>query len=88
VIAIDFDSTYGSGCTQKGDTRVEIEGLTADISPYDRTATGRPCTMELRFFQHAAELRFDRAGIARVRVRGRSVPSNEIITVERTVHVQ
>lgn len=85
-------TTYGGGCVHKGRTDVRVDGLSARITPYDwevvQLPQGSACTMELRLLQHTASVRFDQAGTGRVQIHGRSKPSGEAITVERTVQVQ
>ncbi|HEX6940552.1 MAG TPA: hypothetical protein VF158_14140 [Longimicrobiales bacterium] len=85
--------TYGGGCLHQGDTEVEINGLSAVVTPYDIDVTptvppGGACTLELRQYRHDATLRFDRAGSATITFRGRRLPSGEIISVTRTVRVR
>ncbi|HSJ08862.1 MAG TPA: hypothetical protein VK928_03090 [Longimicrobiales bacterium] len=64
-------TSYGGGCHRKGDTVVKVDGLVADITPYDRTAPpGTMCTQPLLSFEHVATVRFDRTGGARIRVHG------------------
>jgi uncharacterized Zn-binding protein involved in type VI secretion len=82
-------TTFGGGCVRQGDTEVQVDGLRATITPYDVTVTpeGGACTMELRLYQHAAQVRFDAAGEARLVVRGYSRRLDREITAERTVIV-
>lgn len=84
--------TYGGGCIDRGDTEVVLNGLAAQVTPYDIEITHLPpgyaCTAELRFYEHVGHVRFDRSGRATVIVRGRKKPEKIIISVERTVEVQ
>ncbi|HEX7118665.1 MAG TPA: hypothetical protein VF212_07760 [Longimicrobiales bacterium] len=85
--------TYGGGCVRQGDTEVEVDGLSAVVTPYDIDITptlppGGACTLELRMYRHDATLRFDGAGTATVTFRGRRLPGGEIISVARTVRVR
>jgi len=64
-------STYGGGCDSRGDTEVVVQGLVADISPYDYTAVaGTACTRELKTFLHEVAVEFQEGGTARLRIRG------------------
>jgi hypothetical protein len=64
-------TTYGAGCHSQGPTEVTVDGLTADVRPYDYTAPdGTPCTMQLLSFEHEATIAFPRAGTAVIRVHG------------------
>ena len=83
--------TFGGGCTQQGPTEVEVAGLTAIVQPMDSAIVPFPdlaCTSELRFFEHRAELKFDHAGVATVRVLGRREPGGGPVELERTLVVQ
>jgi hypothetical protein len=84
--------TYGGGCIDKGDTEVEVNGLAAQVTPYDIEVTHMPagsvCTADLRFYEHIGEVRFDQSGTATVVVRGRKKPQDVIISVERAVNVR
>jgi hypothetical protein len=79
--------TYGGGCISQGPTEVEVAGLRATVTPYDIDSGSGFCTSELRLFQHAATIRFDRAGDARVVVRGTRQPGDRPVAEERTVIV-
>lgn len=88
-------TSYGDGCYRKGETVVNVNGLVAEIVPYDYTApAGTACTRQLVSIQHTATVEFEQAGTATVRVRGVDVsrrssanPSGEIITVERSIQL-
>lgn len=84
-------TTYGSGCTSKGETEVRIQGLSAVITPYAFEKSGGRkvvCPDILNAFRHVATVRFEQPGTARVVVQGRQQPSGEVIAAERTVVVQ
>lgn len=62
--------TMGDGCREGGDTEVDVDGLTAVVTPYDiqiRSTGG--CTEELRRFEHTATVVFDVPGTAEVLLR-------------------
>jgi hypothetical protein len=67
-------TTFGSSsCIRPDGASVRIDGLTAEITPYDRRAPrNSACTADLHPFPRPVELRFDQAGEALIRVRGRS----------------
>jgi hypothetical protein len=89
-------TTYGGGCHSRGETEVSVDGLVADIVPWDYTApAGTPCTMQLVSFTHTATVQFTSAGTATIRVRGIDASTRHAgsmtgteITVERTVQLQ
>ena len=60
--------TYGDGCTEKGETTVQLERLQAEIRPYDvdtEPASG-DCPAILRVHEHTASVTFAEAGEAEV----------------------
>lgn len=62
-----------SSCIRPDGASVRIDGLTAEITPYDRRAPRTTaCTADLHPFPRPVELRFDQAGVALIRVHGRS----------------
>ncbi|MDQ3555469.1 MAG: hypothetical protein M3409_01650 [Gemmatimonadota bacterium] len=82
--------TYGSGsCTRADGADVKTAGLTADITPYDRERTGNViCTGDLRPYSRTVTLRFDAAGEALIRVRGRSLRTDGPEQYETRISVQ
>src|SRR5258705_7242784 len=65
-------TAFAGGCIRTGGgSRVSIHGLVADVTPlHVRRVTGEACTDdELLFFQTIA-VRFDRAGLGRIRFYG------------------
>lgn len=86
--------TYGGCCDQAAETDVEVSGLSAVVTPYDRR--GR-CTQKCaRMFEHRSTFSFAQAGTARVAVRGIDVSSRssgdplagDTIAVEREVVIE
>ena len=62
--------TMGDGCVEGGDTEVAVDGLRAEVTPYDFVDwSAAACTLELRLFEHAATLVFEDPGIAEVVLR-------------------
>lgn len=61
-------TTYGGGCIEKGETKVEVEGLRAEVRPYDYDTSplNGICNDELRIHKHAATLSFEEIGTAEV----------------------
>ena len=70
--------TFGGGCKRIGPTEVVINGLDAEITPFDYTMTGDGvvCTDILRVFDHEASLTFAAAGSATVTFRGKEEPGD------------
>lgn len=82
--------TYGGGCDQKGETRVESADGVVVITPVDVFVEGEDvvCPAILRRFEHAARVSFDEVGTGEIRVRGRRVPPGEEVSLTRTVVVE
>lgn len=78
-----------SSCTDKGDTRRSVSGLTAEVRPFDihYSGEGISCADMASLLTHEAELVFSLPGTATVRVHGIRVPSEEEVVVIRTVTV-
>ncbi len=86
-------TTYGGGCHSKGETEVRVQGMVADIMPYDYTAPpGTVCTQPLLSFGHTVTVRFEAAGTARIRIHGIDAQANgwqgRQIVVEKTTVVR
>jgi hypothetical protein len=79
--------TYSVGCMSKSDTELRLVQFRATITPYDRVLNV-PCVGIFHSMDHSMPLRFDRAGLAEVVVRGVRLPSRDVITVRRSVVVQ
>ena len=70
VTVITHDS---SSCTTSAGARVEVEGLTAIITPFDRKPrTSGPCTADLAQHPREVELTFGQQGQATIRVIGQN----------------
>jgi len=80
-------STYRGGCIAKGEVEVEVASQRATIIPYDYERRGT-CTLSGVTDYREVVLQFDRAGIARVVIRGQRKPSREIISIVRTIWVR
>lgn len=88
---VDFEVsavTYGGGCVSADDTEVEVDGLFAQVVPYDLHRRQEACPDVLRTFEHRALVRFDEPGTAEVRVVGRREPGNSLAVVVRQVVVE
>ena len=92
---VDFEvavRTFGGGCIGQGDTEVAVTGRTAEVRPFDLFVTQLPqnaaCTMELRYYLHRATVRFNESGVAKVRIRGRAHPGNDVVVIEEAVVVR
>ncbi|HEU0014601.1 MAG TPA: hypothetical protein VFQ45_13005 [Longimicrobium sp.] len=77
--------SYGSSsCTDPERVDVDRKVRQVEIVPYDRIAPqGTVCTMDLHAFPREIEVRFDVAGEAVVRLRGRSVYGGTAVTERR-----
>lgn len=80
--------THGDGCTEKGDTKVNVDGLRAVVVPYDIDTGRRVCFDIRKVYRHKATLRFDSPGTATIVFIGRRGDGGEHLTVERTVEVR
>jgi hypothetical protein len=64
--------TFGGGCVREhARTAVTMSTANAVVQPYDHNTGGYSCPADKLILQHSAQLRFDVAGIASVRVAGR-----------------
>lgn len=61
-------ATYGGGCTEKGETKVEVEAFRAEVRSYDYDVSlpDGDCTDQLRLHEHMATLSFREVGTAEV----------------------
>jgi hypothetical protein len=69
--------TYGAdGCVRKGETKVEMEGRTAVVAPYNLRHVGEEvvCLDVLQTIEHTATLQFDEVGPALVLLHPRPHP--------------
>ncbi|HEV3051724.1 MAG TPA: hypothetical protein VGX50_15570 [Longimicrobium sp.] len=80
--------TVGGGCVSEGPTRTLVQGMTAEVRPYDVNSGREVCTADVRLFEHTATLRFDTPGTATVRIVGAGEPGAGPVTVTRAVTVQ
>lgn len=85
--------TYGDGCREQGETEVELEGLRAEVTPYDHQVTpppGAACTLELNQHRHRATLRFEDTGTAEVVFHGREEDrgGTNMTSVTRTLELR
>lgn len=80
--------TYGGGCITEGETETRVEGLSADVRPYDLHSGAGVCTDELRIFDHQATLAFEQEGVGEVRFHGREMPADSLVTYVRPVVVR
>lgn len=86
-------TTLGGGCTEQGDTEVDVEGLRADVTPFDIQITPPPgtgCTLIGRSFPHTATLSFAEKGSATLVFHGRKVTGGGAVrtTETRTLSVR
>lgn len=85
-------TTYGGGCTEKGETKVEVEALRAEVRPYDYDTSplGHDCDDMLRIYEHTATLSFEEIGTAEVVFYGLKKGAGGVTqtTVTRTLEVR
>ena len=83
-------TTYGGGCIREDTTVITVHSLTADISPYQHIPAdpGTVCTAELRINRRSLLVTFNVPGRAAIKVTGRAVPGDSVVTVRRTILVQ
>lgn len=79
--------TIGGGCVNEGPTRTRVQGMTAEVRPYDVHSGSHVCTADVRLYEHTATLRFDTPGTATVRILGAAKPGPQLVTVARTVTI-
>jgi hypothetical protein len=88
-------TAFAGGCIREaGGSRVNIERLVADVTPlFVRRVVGNFCTNDLILFPQTISLRFDQAGLGRIRFHGAanrldSGAQPEWVVIERTVVVR
>jgi hypothetical protein len=86
-------TTYGNSCVEKGETKVEVEALRAEVRPYDYDTSsfnGGGCDMELRAHKHMVTLSFEETGTAEVVLYGLKEGAGGVTqtSVTRTVEVR
>lgn len=82
--------TWGGGCISPYHDEIEPIPSGVRITPYDRRATNRTCTLDLQTDSRRVELVFEEPGEHRIVVRGRSdvtSPPEDILSVEYVVVV-
>jgi hypothetical protein len=82
-------ATFGDGCSAAGGDDVVVQGLEADVLPWELDHSGEKidCPDLLRTFHHSATVRFQHPGMATVRINGRRLPGDEPVVVMRSVTV-
>jgi hypothetical protein len=72
--------TTGNGCYAKGPTEVRVDGLAATVTPYDYfDLRAEACADVLQEFRHRAEITFEEAGAATVRIRAQPEVTRTIV---------
>jgi len=87
--------TFAGGCIrQTGGSRVTIHGLVADVTPlHVRRVVGNACTLDELLFRQSISVRFERAGVGRIRFHGAANrlgfgAQPQWVVIERTVVVR
>lgn len=88
-------TTFAGGCIREpGASRVRIHGLVADVTPlHVRRVAGTICTSEELLLSQTIAVRFDRAGLGRIRFHGAANRLSfgaqpQWVVIERTVVVR
>lgn len=80
--------TIGNGCARQGETRVDRQGATIVITPYDYHYVGPlGCEDIMLVFPHEVELEAGEPGALRVEIVGRPWSFEEPVTLVREVEV-
>ena len=91
---ITFDvvvTTYGGDCVLQGDTQVTVNGLLAEVKPFDvfqSDVSSAGCNRNLILYAHTASVTLATPGTGTIRIFGRRDPGKIDITVDRTVEVK
>jgi hypothetical protein len=84
-------TTFAGGCIRKDSTEADVAGLAAEVRAYqrdpNRVAPSLVCTAELRLHDNVAELRFAKAGRAKVRIVGLTQPGDHQFVLQREIEV-
>jgi len=87
-------TAFAGGCIREaGGSRVRIHGLEAEVTPlHVRRVVGDACTSDLILLPQTISLRFDRAGLGRIRFHGAANKlysgTPQWVVIERTVVVR
>src|SRR5690606_510589 len=89
AFTVTITTTWHNGCARVGDTRVEAQGSTVTITPFDiiNEREGIMCTAAVQTFTHAATVTFSEPGVGRVVVHGRAADEDVVRTSEHEVVV-
>jgi hypothetical protein len=81
-------TTYGGGCHRQGEVEVHVEGMLAEVAPYDYVFVGEGvvCPDILLTFQHEATVDFAGSGEAEITVIGINL-HGDTVRVQRLVNV-
>jgi hypothetical protein len=79
--------TYGGGCVSEGGTKVKIDSLSVDVTPYD-IHRGRVCADVLNMFDHTASVTLDYPGDAQIIIHGMQMPDDIPIAEVRELVVR
>lgn len=86
---ITITTTWHDGCSRKGETEVDSDGVALSVTPYDFVTVGGLCPQQPQMFTHTATLLFPSPGIGEIIVRGRSSPrAGGITEFERMIRVE
>jgi len=75
--------TFGGGCTQEVErTELEIQGMVAQITPWNWNSGALECPTDVRSLHHEVKLSFDQPGTATIHIIGREE------SVQRSIEIQ
>ena len=78
-------STWGDACSQADTTDLQVAGLLADITLYDRNPSSGACARDLQGIARALTITFSVPGEATVRLHGRSLTDTTTVSATLTV---
>jgi hypothetical protein len=80
--------SYGNGCRTEGETPTVVQGLIAQVAPYELEQREGTCSGILQTFEHTTDITFATPGEAQVIILGVREPEHTRVTVTRTVVVR
>lgn len=69
---IRITTEHSDTCVRSGGTEIRVDDLIATIRPHDFVGSGMVCGAEVTSIVHETSITFYRAGVATIRVEGRS----------------
>lgn len=85
VVAI---RTFGGGCVDKGDMRVDLDGGVLRLRPFDLHRDLASCTDDVRVYEHRATLAVNERREYTVRIEGWAQPADTAVVFTQTLVVR